>query len=179
MSTHVRSSIYRFEEIGHFNFLTVFHCKWMIDQYPVKPVLSSHPKRRPKLGFQDWLSLNAGQKYCRMLHGEHSAILLTFIKLPFVFKIFTWSIFEWPFYKGFTVVFFLFIAYFLKDFNWTYPIIYRYMGLFARKPVFRGLQTTKRQTSLRICAVWSAPLLFAFWKVPYLGLLQAKFQISS
>ena len=25
---------------------------------------------------------NAGQKYCRMLQGEHSAILLTFIKLP-------------------------------------------------------------------------------------------------
>ena len=33
------------------------------------------------------LLLNAGQKYCRMLHGEHSAILSTFIKLPFVFKI--------------------------------------------------------------------------------------------
>ena len=33
----------------------------------VKPVLSGHQKRRPKIGFQDWLSLNAGQKYCRML----------------------------------------------------------------------------------------------------------------
>ena len=31
--------------------------------------------------------LDAGQKYCRMLQGEHSAILLTFIKLPFVIKI--------------------------------------------------------------------------------------------
>ena len=48
-------------------------------------------------------SLNAGQKYCRMLKGEHSAILLTFIKLPFVIKIFVLSIFEWPFYTGFTV----------------------------------------------------------------------------
>ena len=27
------------------------------------------------------LWLNAGQKYCRMLHGERSAILSTFIKL--------------------------------------------------------------------------------------------------
>ena len=35
--------------------------------------------------------------------GEHSAILLTFIKLPFVIKIFVLSIFEWPFYTGFTV----------------------------------------------------------------------------
>ena len=37
-----------------------------------------------KIGFQDRLSLNAGQKYCRMLQGEHSAILSTCIKLPFV-----------------------------------------------------------------------------------------------
>ena len=33
----------------------------------VKPVLSGHSKRRPKIGFQDRLALNAGQKYCRML----------------------------------------------------------------------------------------------------------------
>ena len=32
----------------------------------VKPVLSGHSKR-PKIGFQGRLSLNAGQKYCRML----------------------------------------------------------------------------------------------------------------
>ena len=38
--------------------------------------------------------------------GEHSAKLLTFIKLPFVIKIFVLSIFEWPFYTGFTVIFF-------------------------------------------------------------------------
>ena len=29
---------------------------------------------------------------------------LTYIKLPFVIKIFVLSIFEWPFYTGFTVV---------------------------------------------------------------------------
>ena len=38
-----------------------------------------------------------------MLPLEHSAILSTFIKLPFVIKIFVLSIFEWPFYTGFTV----------------------------------------------------------------------------
>ena len=65
----------------------------------VKPPLS----KRLKIGFQDQLSLNAGQKYCRMLQWEHSAILLTFIWLPFVIKIFVLSIFEWPFYTGFTV----------------------------------------------------------------------------
>ena len=30
-------------------------------------LLSGHPKRRPKIGFQDQLSLYTGQKYCRML----------------------------------------------------------------------------------------------------------------
>ena len=58
----------------------------------------------PHIGFQDQLSLNAGQKHCRKLQGEHSAILSTFIKLPFVIKIFVLSIFEWPFYTGFTKV---------------------------------------------------------------------------
>ena len=40
------------------------------------------------------------EHYCRMLRVEHSAILLTFIKLPVVIMImiFVLSIFEWPFY---------------------------------------------------------------------------------
>ena len=59
--------------------------------------------KRPKIGFQDLLSLNAGQTYCRKLQGEHSAILSTFIKLSFVMKILFLFIFEWPFYTGFTV----------------------------------------------------------------------------
>ena len=84
--------------------------------------------KRPKIGFQDQVSLNASQSiaecsngsilqyfgpplscstsiklYCRMLQGEHSAILSTSIKLPFVIKIFVLSVFEWPFYTGFTV----------------------------------------------------------------------------
>ena len=35
---------------------------------------------------------------------EHSAILSTFIKLPFDFKTFVLSIFEWPLKIGFTVL---------------------------------------------------------------------------
>ena len=38
-----------------------------------------------------------------MLQREYSAILLTFITLPIVIKIFVLSIFEWPLYTGFTV----------------------------------------------------------------------------
>ena len=60
---------------------------------------------KSKIGFKGRLSLNAGQKYCRMLQWVHSAILLTFIKLPFIIKVFDLSIFEWPFKTGFTVLF--------------------------------------------------------------------------
>ena len=57
-----------------------------MQQYSKTCVKRPHSKR-PKNGFQYQLSLNAGQKYCRMLQGEHSAILLTFIKLLFVIQI--------------------------------------------------------------------------------------------
>ena len=60
-------------------------------------------KKKIKLCLQNGVSLNAGQKYCRMLQGEHSAIISTFIKLPFVIKIFVLSIFEWPLKTGFFV----------------------------------------------------------------------------
>ena len=62
----------------------------------VGPVLKGHTKRISTFGFQAWISLNAGQKYCRMLQGELSAILLTYIKLSFVLKTFVMSICEWP-----------------------------------------------------------------------------------
>ena len=68
-----------------------------------KTCLKQPLSKRPKIGFQDQLSLNAGQKYCIMLQGEHSAILSTFIKLPFVTRNFVLSIFEWPLKAGFTV----------------------------------------------------------------------------
>ena len=61
-------------------------------------------KKKTKIGFQDRILFNAGQKYCKMLQGEHSAILSTLIKLPFVIKIFVFPIFEWPLKTGFTVV---------------------------------------------------------------------------
>ena len=39
-----------------------------------------------------------------MLQGEHSAILSTYNKLPFVIKIFVLSIFEWSLKTGFSVI---------------------------------------------------------------------------
>ena len=68
-----------------------------------KPCLKRPPSKRPRIGFKDQLSLNAGQKNCRMLPLEHFAILLTCIKLPFIIKIFVFSIFELQLKIGFTV----------------------------------------------------------------------------
>ena len=44
------------------------------------------------------------QKSAPGLLGEHSAILSTFIKLPFSIKTFILSIFKWPLKTGFTVI---------------------------------------------------------------------------
>ena len=71
----------------------VFIHKWLLNE---------GQKYCSMLLLDKWL-LNEGQKYCKMLPLEHSAILLTFIKQPFVIKTFVLSIFEWPFYTGFTV----------------------------------------------------------------------------
>ena len=71
---------------------------WEIVQMHVHYMYSKTCLKRPlkkttkQCFFQYRVSLNAGQKYCRMLQEEHSAILSTFIKLPSVIKIFVLSI---------------------------------------------------------------------------------------
>ena len=103
--------------IAHLSFV------WTLTYFLYSKTCLKRPlKKKTKIGFQDRLSLNegqkycrmlpfAGQKYCRMLQGEHSAILLTFIKLPFDIKTFVLSIFEWPLKTGFTLPLFDLILY--------------------------------------------------------------------
>ena len=109
-----------------------------------------HPKR-PKIGFQEKLSLNADQKYCRR---ERSAILLTFIKLPSVIKIFVLSTFEWPFYTGFTVNSFL--SYFYKYYDSVNSdilakILFSQIALKYNAVIAPLLQSTSAQNSVSIC----------------------------
>ena len=86
------------------HFRNTFNCSG--DHFDYSKTCVKWPlSKRPKMGFQDQLSLNVGQKYCRMLLLEHSAILWTFIKLPFVIMIFVLSIFEWLLKTGFTAGF--------------------------------------------------------------------------
>ena len=52
------------------------------------------------------------------------------------------------------------------------------LGHRREKTCLRGFASTKAQTSIRIRADLSAPLLFALRKVSYLDLRQAKFLFS-
>ena len=83
---------------------TVFYGKFNLALFAIysKACVNGH-FQKTKDGFQDQLLLNAGRMYCRMLQREHSAKILTFIKLSVVIKTFVLPIFEWPFYTGFTV----------------------------------------------------------------------------
>ena len=78
--------------------------RYNMRQHYSKTCVKHQLSKRPKNGFQDQLSLNAGQKDCRMLQGEHSAILSTLIRLPFVIEIFVLFIFEWPLKAGFGIL---------------------------------------------------------------------------
>ena len=93
---------------------TCIHICIFTADYTVNPVLSG-----------DQLSLNAGQK-----QGEHSAILSTFIKLPFVIKIFVLSFFEWLLKTCFTVLttymYFLFCEFCRLAIRWIFFIKVRY-----------------------------------------------------
>ena len=60
----------------------------------VKPVLSGHSKRRLKVCFQTEYRLMKVKSIAECSQWEHSAILSTFIKLPFVIKNFVLPILE-------------------------------------------------------------------------------------
>ena len=62
--------------------------------------LSGQSKRRPKLVFKAYYRLMQ-VIVLQNAPREHSTILSTFIKLPFVFKTIVLSIFEWPLKTGF------------------------------------------------------------------------------
>ena len=87
---------------------------------PPKTSLKRPLKKKTKSLFISLSSLII--TYCRskVLQNallEHSAILSTFIELPFVFNTFVLSIFEWPLKTGFTVIFSCFCCHLLTFFK--------------------------------------------------------------
>ena len=88
-------------------FIFNIHRFWKLSHDDVFRIYSETCLKRPlkqktKIGFQDQLLLNVGQKYYRMLS--------TFIKLPFAIKTFDLSIFEWLLKTGFTEYIYLYIS---------------------------------------------------------------------
>ena len=70
-------------------FFSVVLARILATVRPVRPVLRGHSKID-----KTKILLNEGRMYCRMLHLEHSAILLACIKRKSVLKINFWSFFE-------------------------------------------------------------------------------------
>ena len=75
----------------------------ILDLHTVKPVLSGHSQKDKKMVFKTNYRLVHVKSIAECSKGENSAILSTFIKLPFAIKIFVLTIFEWPLKTDFTV----------------------------------------------------------------------------
>ena len=80
-----------------------------------------------------------------MLQGEHSAILSTFIKLPFVIQIFVLSIFEWPLKTGFTVLLILIGMSFIFVYFYQYvnSVTSVYVIFVSDSPEFTPIKSTE------------------------------------
>ena len=73
---NLKGSYWRAQKRTHYSFITLYgpsifklYKNTTLFRLQLKPL-----SKTPKMFFQDRLSLNAGQTYCRMLQREHSAI---------------------------------------------------------------------------------------------------------
>ena len=101
----------------------------------IKPVLSGHSQKDQKLVFKTDYRLMQVKSIAKCSKGSISAILLTFIKLPFSIKTFVFSILEWLLKTGFTVKPVL-SSHSQKDQKWVFKTDYGLMqvksiGLFC------------------------------------------------
>ena len=77
---------------------------WKSKVHYCKTCLKRPLKKKIKNWFSRPIIAKCRSKVLQNAPKEHSAILLTFLKLPFVFKTFVLSIFEWPLKTGLTVL---------------------------------------------------------------------------
>ena len=82
------------------------------DEYMYSKTCLKRPlKKNTKIGFQYRYSLDAGQRYCRMLQGEHSAYFRPPISYHLSLGPLFLSFFEWPLKTGLTIYYVLFYMY--------------------------------------------------------------------
>ena len=111
---YIKMSVYDMSKIlyvGPYTFMSIV-CWYINSKTCVKRPLS----KRSRMVF------NANYRFMHVknIAREHSAILSTFIKLPFGINIFILSIFEWPFYTGFLLQWFNILSWSLVvDFSYT------------------------------------------------------------
>ena len=84
-------------------FFSAFECRELLPDTYSKTCVKGPLKKKTKNWFSKPIITKCRSKVLQNAPREHSAILLTFIKLPFVFKTFVLYIFEWPLKTGFTV----------------------------------------------------------------------------
>ena len=99
---------------------TCMHIWILTADYTVKPVLRGHSKM--KTNYSLMLVKSIAGAFCNPFK-EHSAILSTFIKLPFVIKIFDLSFFEWLLKTGFTLL----TTYMYFLFCWVHRLAVRWI----------------------------------------------------
>ena len=104
-----------YDNVGKKGYLLILNSKsnrtGTAAHYTVKSALSGYSIRRPKIGFQDQLSLNAGQKNAEF---SKRAFCNTFdLYYHKDFKAFVLSIFEWLLNKGFNI---------LQTINWPFEV---------------------------------------------------------
>ena len=94
----------QFYQSLHYSHTLRYWCKWKLKtKYTVKPVLSGHPKRTPKLDFNSDYRLMQVKSIAECSKGSILQYFWPSLELPFVITICVLYIFEWPLKTGFTV----------------------------------------------------------------------------
>ena len=88
-----------------------------------KTCLQRPLKKNTKSGFQYRISLKCRSKVLQNAPREHSAILSTFIKLPYSIKTFVLSIFKWPLKTGLTVLWIYYCKLLTISNHWLFYIL--------------------------------------------------------
>ena len=87
----------------------------------------------------------------RIAEWEHSVIHSTFIKLPFVIKIFVLSIFKWPFYTVLALI------YYMSPHNLLVISVFKLEPILV-KIYLSTLFVVKMPFSYYVCDIYSYPL---------------------
>ena len=118
---------------------------FFLSQYSYSKTCVKQPLlKRPKIGFKDQLSLNAGQKYCRMLQGWS---ILQYFRPSLSYQLFLGSLFCLFLSSCFTQV-----LLFLITFEWQHGEIDKETYCLVNTYINLGICLVRPEGLL--CAIW-------------------------